>query len=331
MTFYVRNMKRNWRNLKCGICQTNKYLEIKWKNAVSRENLERYTYVKCKKCQLVFMSPRYLPKQTPSFYELKNYWDSELRNFKKDSDFNNKRKEAYGHLYKEIFQNKEKGSILDVGSGTGLFLSFFKERGWEVLGIEVSEEILNFSNKTFGLNVLLGDLLSLKLPSKYFDVICFNNVLEHLHTPRRTLLKVRKILKDDGILEITVPNIESLGGKIFKEKWYHLDPGHHLYLFSEKTISKLLKETGFLVKKTSHSYWIHNFSGLFESLRYKFSPKYTEGITRKLPVKELKKNKLNHFLQEIGKGTAKILSFLGCIIEPVIKRGEVITIYAEKC
>lgn len=259
-----------------------------------------------------------------SLYYGKDYWFNTVESLKNAKDINKTGLKTYGNLYKEIIKQKKNGTILDVGCGSGLFLSYFKKKGWNVFGTEISKEISKFSSEMFGIKPLIGDLLNLKLSENYFDVITINNVLEHLSQPNETLLKIKSLLKDDGILEITVPNIESLGAKIFGNDWYHLDPGRHLFHFFPAKLEEMLKKTGFKIFKTSHSYFIHNYAGIFESLRTKYSPKYSSKSARAANGEK------ETYQFELKKLLAKTFAFLISAIEPILQRGEVITVYAKK-
>ena len=140
------------------------------------------------------------------------------------------------------------GKILDVGCGAGYLLSLFKEMGWETYGVEVSP-LAGKIAKEKGINIYEGELYETGLIDKYFDVIVLNHSLEHMYNPTKLLLEVNKILKDDGILIIGVPNIKSMEARIFKKNWGSIRAPQHLYHFSESTLNLLLDKCGFNLKK----------------------------------------------------------------------------------
>lgn len=315
-------------NHKCEICKTTKFLKSKIVGAINRDTTEKYDYVQCCECNLIFLNPPITDKEIKKLYKDKNYWAiSEYKNFSQKT-LAKKREENYGFLYKIIFNKiKKRGVILDMGMGNGLFLSKFKEKGWKVIGTEISSIPLRFAKERFGIQGRMGDFLNLSFPKKYFDVICITNVLEHIPKPVNTLKKIYSCLKDEGYLFITVPNIESLGFKIFGKDWYSLDPGRHLFLFSPLSVKKILEKTGFRIEKISHFYKIHNYYSWFESIRRKFSPKFK--IQRKTEMGDEPKTSIKKFwslLIFLGKAVAKI----GCFIGEITNRGEVILVYAKK-
>lgn len=326
-------MNKNWESPDCAICNTDKYLTILWQGVTTWEHSGLFNFVKCSNCGLVFQSPRAPFVDAPRYYPSESYWGRDVRRLKKTLGLNKERERAYSHLYKGIFSRKKSGKILDIGSGLGLFLSKFKEKGWDVLGTDISKDIGKYSIKIFKIKVLIGDVVKIKLPAKKFDLITMNGVFEHIYNPKETLLKARKILKKDGLLVIIVPNIESLGYLIHKKNWHQLQPGRHVYHFSPKTITRILVDCGFRIDEINHSYWAHNYYSLFENIRFRFSPRFEKAVTGGLTKGNLrdfnKPSKLS-ISKEVGKITANILATLGCIIEPLIKRGEVITVYAKK-
>ena len=326
-------MKKNWESPDCAICRTNKYLSVLWNGVTTWEHPGRFNFVKCLKCGLVFQSPRALFKDAVIYYPSESYWGRDVRNFKKVNGWKKERERAYHHLYKGIFMRKKKGVMLDIGSGLGLFLSKFKDLGWKVIGTDISSDIGKYSKKIFDITVQIGDFVKLNLPYKEFDLITMNGVFEHIYNPRETLIKAKKILNKDGLLVIEVPNIESLGYLIHRKNWYHLQPGRHIYQFSPKTLNRLLVDCGFKIEEINHSFWAHNYYSLFENIRFRTSSRFRKNFTGGLEqgsLNDLKKPSKIAFIKEIGKLSATVLATIGSIIEPLIKRGEVITVYAKK-
>jgi ubiquinone/menaquinone biosynthesis C-methylase UbiE len=130
---------------------------------------------------------------------------------------------------------------LDIGCGAGGFLLDMQKEGWDVYGCDISPDSCEKSKNAAGLkNIYNEDVLSLNLPENFFDVITLWHVLEHLTKPKDTLIKVNKLLKDDGILIIESPDFSSIQSKFFKSKWFPLDLPRHIYQFSPKTVKKLL-------------------------------------------------------------------------------------------
>lgn len=135
-------------------------------------------------------------------------------------------------LYSDMFKIfKGKKIILEAGCGDGLFIEYGKRLGFKCEGFDNNEELLSFCRKK-GLKVKYGDL-SEKLPyaNNTFDGIHFSNVLEHLNEPEFAIYELLRILKKDGILVITVPEIDQL----YWSDWTHVRP------FTKQTFDNLMK------------------------------------------------------------------------------------------
>src|SRR5699024_2474410 len=108
--------------------------------------------------------------------------------------------------YKIILKlKKNTKKLLDIGSGTGDFLNASKEYGISSTGTEPNEHARKLSI-TKG-NKVVEDLD--KLEGTNFDVITLWHVLEHVYQPSEYLEKINRLLNQDGLLLIAVPNHES--------------------------------------------------------------------------------------------------------------------------
>lgn len=139
-----------------------------------------------------------------------------------------------------------KGSLLDIGSGTGYFLNTMKQNQWEVTGIEADENAKNFSQKQFGLNVFAPEELH-KLPQHQFDAITLWHVLEHLHDLNGTWEAFVRLLKPSGVLLIAVPNHQSYDAQHYQQYWAAYDVPRHLWHFSPKSLEVLAQKHNFQI------------------------------------------------------------------------------------
>lgn len=102
------------------------------------------------------------------------------------------------------------GSMLDVGCGEGFALAWFQKRGWQVEGIDYSRAGLESFHPDPLPRLEVGDMLSLLderiAQRKRYDLVWLNNVLEHSLEPIALLTALRKLVADDGVLVVTVPN-----------------------------------------------------------------------------------------------------------------------------
>lgn len=116
------------------------------------------------------------------------------------------------HLHKRlvIHQFIEKyvtrGRVLDVGAGTGKILSELKLKGWQVIGVDGEKEAIFFSKKR-DVPVKLVDLEKGKLLFKrnHFDLVLVLDILEHLKDDGGILKEIKRVIKVNGLVLITVP------------------------------------------------------------------------------------------------------------------------------
>ena len=147
--------------------------------------------------------------------------------------------------------------ILDVGCGVGKTGQILKERGFEeVFAIEVNPEAAHQA-KAYYQEVIIGDIEKdiLSFNRGFFDCILYGDVLEHLVDPWKVLKSHREILKDDGIIICSIPNIryyKILKPLILNGRWEYVDLGildrSHLRFFTLKTIEDMFRETGYEIK-----------------------------------------------------------------------------------
>lgn len=96
--------------------------------------------------------------------------------------------------------------ILDMGCGVGTNASFLDKKGYDVLGVDASENMLKNAKKLYpGLAFEQHDILQLPFPDKSFDGIVLAYVIEHFNTDGLAQLKkeISRLLVDDGLLYIT--------------------------------------------------------------------------------------------------------------------------------
>jgi SAM-dependent methyltransferase len=157
-------------------------------------------------------------------------------------------------LYADIVNTLERvahgRALLEVGCGTGDFLSFAHERGFSVVGTEPSTEAAQRAgSRLLTVHNMTLDKFVARYPAERFDVIVMLNVLEHVPDAVRTLQECKQALNSDGILCIRVPNDFSEIQAAAKEKlgvdpWWIAVPDHINY-FNFTSLRQLLDRLGF--------------------------------------------------------------------------------------
>ena len=130
----------------------------------------------------------------------------------------------------DIIGRLENKSVLDVGCGYRSALSF---GGAHVTGIDVSLDALQMNSSVD--EYIIGDIQTLRLPERHFDVVYCWDLLEHLPFPNRALSNMACALKPNGVLVLGLPNVMSTKGLVTK-----VTP-HRFHLWFYRRIKKSSK------------------------------------------------------------------------------------------
>jgi len=125
--------------------------------------------------------------------------------------------------------------VLDAGCGKGEFMELNPYKA-EIYGIDINKETV-IEAKEKGLNIQFADV-NRKLPftDSSFDAINCSHVLEHLEDGTNTISEFKRILKDKGILVISVPNFSF---KKFYADYTHKRP------YPKEALFRILNDNGF--------------------------------------------------------------------------------------
>lgn len=209
---------------------------------------EKFRYVRCSECGLIYLRPR------PSVSDLPLYYPERYEAYQCSDAMTTisrwRRQHASSILRRFITGYHQEGRLLDVGCATGRFLEEMRANGWGVEGVEVSAHAAAIAQEEYELKVFNGPLAEFEAPEYTFDVVTLWDVLEHLPFPKAALEKINDLLASGGHLVFSVPNLQSFDARLFGPWWIGWDAPRHLHLFSQSVIDRLLAETGFKVEET---------------------------------------------------------------------------------
>lgn len=160
---------------------------------------------------------------------------------------------------------KATGALLDIGCGPGLLLKLARERGYATQGCDISEWATEYA-RSQGFDVRTGDVQTLGYGAGQFDVVVINHTLEHLPQPLDTLREACRVLKDDGVLLVGVPNFASFMSRVMRERWAGLLPDQHLWHFTPLTLTRALRQAGFRVLRLTAEPHIHRHPNRVKNL-----------------------------------------------------------------
>jgi 2-polyprenyl-3-methyl-5-hydroxy-6-metoxy-1,4-benzoquinol methylase len=210
----------------------------------------RFRVVRCTYCGLLRQDPR------PTKHTIQFYYPPEYEPFSIAIDDENswlvRLDRRYGMIKRRraVEQCCPGGRLLDVGCATGNFLYEMKRSGrWQVEGVEPNPEAARYAKERFGLIIHVGDLTTVNLPEKSYDVITMWDVFEHLHEPMTNLKIIKRLLKPGGWFIFSIPNIESWERKIFGKYWLGWELPRHLYFPSKQMMETMLHNVGIKLYK----------------------------------------------------------------------------------
>lgn len=251
-------------SLYCNYCRSKKSKKIF--DLRDYKTKDKFKLLICKKCFLVRTSPKLTGEQLEKYYA--NYREKSGKRFWQplENVLN------FWHLRRvsKIKKLKDKGRILDIGCGRGVELEKLKEFGWKVHGTEYFNVSKTELEKK-GIKIFLGDIWEAKYPDRYFDVVTMWHSMEHITNPKRVIQESKRILKENGMLKIAVPNFESLERVLFGKNWFHLDVPRHLFHFSGNSLSFMLSKNGFEISNVRYIAPEYDFYSFCQTLLNKIS------------------------------------------------------------
>lgn len=152
-------------------------------------------------------------------------------------------------MIEKVLPYASDGIWLDVGFGNGSLLFTAQEYGFKPVGVDLREDNVK-AMKSLGIEAHCRNITELDLKDKC-SVISMADVLEHIPYPNESLKAVKRLLKNDGVLLISMPNSENIIWDLMTHQnlnpyWGELE---HYHNFSRHRLYSLLVEFGFLPVK----------------------------------------------------------------------------------
>ena len=290
---------KNYTN--CPVCEYSEFLN----HLTVTDHMitkEVFTIVNCNSCGFHFTNPVPSEEVVGNYYKSENYISHSSSNTGLiNKAYNLVRNITLRRKVKLVSRLAQGKELLDIGAGTGHFLNAAKGASFIVQGLEPDEDAKKFAKSEFSLS--LEDLEEIvKIESNSKDVITMWHVLEHVFHLKRDLSEFVRVLNDDGVFIVAVPNMSSWDAKHYGAFWAAYDVPRHLYHFQESTIKNLfsqfnldcvevlpMKFDSFYVSMLSEKYKSGNiFSGIINGLKSNLKAK-NNGYSSQIYI--FKKNK----------------------------------------
>lgn len=227
--------------------------------------VDAYSVIECRCCGFKHVWPFPTAEELAELYDRNYYTDVyPLSDAISDGEIESSRREFGDRLeHLESLLPPDRRTLLDIGAGNFGFLFAARERGWDVLGIEPSEQ---GENRAEALGIpFICDYFSPEVMQGRgpFDLINLNCVLEHLLDPIGLIETAFDFLAPGGILSVCVPNdfnplqtafIESQN----RSPWWVV-PLQHINYFDTRSLPRLLEAKGLAIEKCETTFPIELF------------------------------------------------------------------------
>jgi 2-polyprenyl-3-methyl-5-hydroxy-6-metoxy-1,4-benzoquinol methylase len=227
--------------------------------ACNSQNVQNYTIYnghlldRCDKCGLVFTEQRQF---STAQYEDVYSGVTAYRRMIDDARQTYEGKKGYRDLWwfkrmglRWVHSYVSSGQLLDIGSGPGtLLLVARREFGFEVQGIEPASAAAAIANE-LGAPTYCGTIEQFeKQSSKRFEAITSFEVIEHVSDPLSILTAARTLLKPNGLLILSVPNLDD--PYCLQQQIPPATPPIHINFFSRRSLNALLERSGFELNRS---------------------------------------------------------------------------------
>ncbi|SMF79631.1 class I SAM-dependent methyltransferase [Candidatus Pelagibacter sp. HIMB1321] len=268
--FYYKKYNKflHTKKIKCHICKSDQSLVF--------FNFKKYQLRKCKNCEVIFNNLD-LKKFSKSDFFKSNKVNS--KDFREEmiKTYNYRKKifglERFKYIKKKIFPNKKKFKVLDLGCGSGYFISVLKDKKIMNKGIDLDVNRIEFC-KSLKLNAQLSELSSEKNNS--YDLITMFDAIEHFFDPIKELKTATKKLKSKSYILAFTPNINSLSFELMREDLNLLAVFRHICFFNKESLNYLSRKAGLKIK--SIEYFGLDVKDYFQFIEFKKKFKLNKSI-----------------------------------------------------
>lgn len=271
----------------CGSSQFEPFLVCK-DYTVSQVN---FNIVSCKSCGFKFTNPRPENSVIGDYYKAEEYVShSNTTKGVVNKLYHSVRNYTLKQKLKLISSYVSRGTMLDYGCGTGMFLNVCKNDGWETYGMEPDDNARKMSIEK-GLDVFSDkDKVSDYIADKKFNAITLWHVLEHVTDMGSTLSFFKSKLNDDGVLIIAVPNHVSYDAQYYKEFWAAYDVPRHLHHFDINSMTSLVEKAGFKFQESKpmkfDSFYVSMLSEKYKTGSVNLVKAFLVGLTSNFKAKD---------------------------------------------
>lgn len=230
----------------CPLCSSEHYNSVIQSKdfTVSQED---FNIVACESCGFKFTNPRPPVAELGLYYESEDYI-SHANTANSIVNFIYKIARNFTLRWKYNIFKKEKltKTLLDYGCGTGEFLNYCKNKGWQIDGVEPNAKARQQASSINHQDIKTS---LAEIDNAPYQVITLWHVLEHIPDLNETFKTLKGMLAPQGLMLVAVPNCSSYDAQVFQEHWAAYDLPRHLYHFTQKSMQKMMTNHGMDIVK----------------------------------------------------------------------------------
>ncbi len=226
----------------CGTSQSTPFHEVSYRG---HGYPGVFTLRKCDGCGMLFNSPRLSDHDLSALYDGNYYFFQ-----RNDKDEFRRALATYRRTVALAGNRITPQRVLEIGSAKGYLLALLKQLGWEVQGLELSEDAARYAVEQFGVPTRTGMIETYAGGPDHdsFPLVLAMDVLEHVPDPRRFIDCISTVMPEGGTLIIDTPNGAAANIGTEGPNWNGFNP-FHIFLFSADNLRRLLEDCAFDVEQ----------------------------------------------------------------------------------
>ena len=223
-----------------------------------------FDHFDCRHCRALYVSPRPRVDEIASFYR-RDKGDA-ISNvcWSEDGSSHRHWRDTWRAILKDVETRAGRGPLLDLGCGTGQFLAFAHDEGWdELAGIELVPEAAARARERVPEPTAIheGDLTEIALPANHFSVAFLWDVIEHAADVGALLSSVHGLLRPGGIAVFGTVHRSGVSLRARGERALTVSPPEHLTFFTRAGMSEAVTSVGFeLVRCWSETIYLREWT-----------------------------------------------------------------------
>lgn len=153
------------------------------------------------------------------------------------------------------------GRVVDIGCGLGELLEQIDPRH-ERIGLDPSEKAVETAAERSGAVTVRGVLEPGRFEPASCGAIVAHHVIEHVDDPVAFVRLVHEALRPGGLFVVGTPNFASAAARLFGERFRLLHDPTHVSLFTDDSLMRLLRDSGFRIASVEYPFFGTRFATL---------------------------------------------------------------------